>query len=165
MLSPTRRRPALTARQACATGILFMAFGAWLVVVGTGAPHIAPSKDIPLWMVGLCGAMFTFAGGAMFVRYRYLGASDSGDDAALTGSAVARSIQAGLALAAVGCMCAVCGWIAFGPGPRHFHSTSSIPFITLGGERAGRIGFGIATTLLAAGIVVRLVTGLRALLR
>ena len=162
MNSPSRRRTVVSPRQASITGIAFMAAGAWLIFVGTGVPHIAPAKDVPLWMVALCGVAFMCAGGAMFIRYRYLGALPSGEGPDMAGSPFARSIQLGLAQAAVGCLCAMCAWVAFGPGPRHFRTRSSIPFIGSPGEHSGRIGFGVAAILLAAMFVAQLVDAWRA---
>jgi hypothetical protein len=161
----TQPRTAMTAGQASVAGIVFMVFGAWLLFVGTGVPHIAPAKGVPLGMVSLFGAMFACAGGATFVRYRYLGALPSDANSGMTGSTVARSIQLGLSLAAVGCMCAMCAWVAFGPGQRTFKSSSSIPFLGLTDERTGRIGFGLAAALLAVAWVARAAGGLRALRR
>ena len=74
-----------SAAQASLTGIAFMAIGAWFVFVGTGAPRIAPAKDIPLWMVTLFGAAFIFAGAAMFLRYRFLGGMPSDVDSGVAG--------------------------------------------------------------------------------
>jgi hypothetical protein len=62
-------------------------------------------------------------------------------------------------------MLAMCAWVAFGPGPRHFIGRSSVPFLGHSSERSGRVGFGIAATLLGVACVARLVGGLRTLLR
>ena len=50
-------------------------------------------------------------------------------------------------------MTAIVGWIAFGPGPRRFSTTISLPFMTqswMSGELSGRVAFGVAAMLLAA---------------
>jgi hypothetical protein len=159
----TDYRGTVSVRQASITGIALMAFGAWLVFVGTGVPHIAPAKGIPLWMVGLAGTMFGCGGGAMFVRYHYLGGSSSDAETAVTGPAWARALQFGLSLATLGTLCAMCTWVAFGPGPRSFNSGSTVPFLARTGEGAGRIGFGIAAALLAAVCLTLGVGGVRML--
>jgi dienelactone hydrolase len=155
------RRGPVTASQGFLTGIVFMAFGAYLLFIGTGAARIAPAKDVPLWMVTMFGITLTSAGGAMVLRYRYLGAFASRPDSA--GSPLVRAADLVLVLSSVGSMCAMCGWIAWGAGSRHFNTKSSVPLLGAPGEHTARIGFGIAATLLGMLWLARLAAGLRRL--
>jgi hypothetical protein len=65
-------------------------------------------------------------------------------------------------------MAAVFGWVAFGPGPRQFSSTPSLPFGTKrkqSGELSGRIAFGIATVFMVAAFGASGAIGIRRLWR
>jgi hypothetical protein len=73
-----------------------------------------------------------------------------------------------LGLAIVGLMGALFGWVAFGPGPREFSTTVSIPFLAgRWGSSAlsGRIAFGIGAVLLALMFVACGVSGVTRLFR
>jgi hypothetical protein len=72
-----------------------------------------------------------------------------------------------LCLGIVGAFGAVFNWVAFGPGPRAFGGSVSIPFVSVSGpssEWSGRIAFGAVAVLIDAFALWVIVRGLRDLL-
>ena len=158
----------LTPRGAVAFGGLFMACGAYPVLVGLGLVHVPPSPGTPAWVIVATGGMFVLAGLAIIVGYAMAGSSQA--DGSLPESApfALRVTQYVLGLAIVGLMFAVFAWIAFGAGQRQFSSTISLPFFSTSGrssEHSGRIAFGIAAGLMGLFVVFATVSGAKRLWR
>jgi hypothetical protein len=148
-------------------GLLFIAGG--LTIVSMAAGLIAPATPgtAPAW-VPACGGL-TFAAAGLLVIVDF-GVARLGPDGQLAPDTPLPIQLASLllALAVVGLLAAIAGWIAFGPGPRVFTTTFSIPFVTRryqSGELSGRIIFGFSTVLLIAAFGASGTAGLRRLWR
>lgn len=155
-------------RAAVAYGLICAALGVAIVLAGLG---VLPSKgppNAPPWLVVCAGLSFVLMGAALIVGFALApGRSPDGDVLPGTPFAV-RAIQYFLGLGLVGSMTAICTWIAFGPGERHFSSSVSLPFIAhrgASGETSGRIMFGIAAVLCWIFLISGGVSGARRLFR
>jgi hypothetical protein len=159
-------RTSLTPRGALIVGLLFAACGVAPILSGLGAIPLRPTPGTPGWVAVCAGLLFVLGGAAVINGYAIGGAGSDGDFPADT-PFVVRLVQYLVGLAIVGLMTAISGWIAFGPGPRQISTTIAMPFF---GHRSdddlsGRIGFGVATVLLAAAFVVVAWSGARGLRR
>ena len=111
----------------------------------------------PHWVVGAAGLMFFLAGLAILT-----GPPPGAPEATRT---TWRTFLLGLGI--VGALAAVFNWVAFGPGPRSFGGSVSIPFVSVSGpssEWSGRIAFGAVAVLIDAFALWVIVRGLRDLL-
>jgi len=139
-------------------GLILVLFGVWAAAIGMNIVHVAPSKDIPRWIVGVVGAAFAFAGVAVFFR---------GDSALPGASAPTKGIvlmQWLSATATPALLTGLCAWVSLGSGPRHFKSRGILAFMSQSPQSAetnGRMGFGVAAALLAFMTVTTFVAGLR----
>ncbi len=158
----------LTPRGALIVGVLCAAGGIPAILSGIGAIPLKPTPGTPGWVAVCAGGMFVLAGAAVINEYAIgRGAGADGDLPAGTPFGV-RLAQYLIGLAIVGLMTIVSGWIAFGPGERHFSMTIAMPFFaqrTAGGELPGRIAFGVGTVLLLAMLVALGWSGARRLRR
>jgi len=114
----------------------------------------------PHWVVGAAGLTFFLAGIAILTT------PPGSPEAAPGGPATWRTFLLGAGI--VGALAAVFNWVAFGPGPRQFGGTVSIPFVAVSGpqsEWSGRAIFGIAAALMDLFLLWVVVRGLRDLLR
>ena len=161
-------RTSLTPRGAVILGVLFIACGVMPILGGLGLIPLKPTEGTPGWIGVAAGLMFVLAGAAVINGFAIAGgAAPDGDLRPDTPFGV-RLVQYLLGMAIVGLMTAVSGWIAFGPGERHFSMTMALPFVarsSAGGELSGRIAFGVGTTLLLAMFVGFGVSGARRLRR
>jgi hypothetical protein len=142
----------LSPRAAIAFGLLAAACGLPAILGGLGLIPFHPTEGTPAWVAVAAGMMFVLAGAALIVGYAIGGAAPDGNFAPGTPIAV-QVVQYFLGLGIVGLMTAVFGWVAFGPGPRHFSSVAFLPFVTLHphtSELSGRIVFGLADVLMMA---------------
>ena len=139
-------------------GTLFALMGLVILFVALGIIPTDESKlHAPHWVVGAAGLMFFLAGIAILT-----GPPPDTPEASRT---TWRTFLLGLGI--VGALAAVFNWVAFGPGPRAFGGSVSIPFVSVSGassERSGRIAFGIAAVVIDAFAVWVIVRGLRDLL-
>ena len=139
-------------------GTLFALMGLAILFVALGIIPTDESKlHAPHWVVGAAGLMFFLAGIAILT-----GPPPDTPEASRT---TWRTFLLGLGI--VGALAAVFNWVAFGPGPRAFGGSVSIPFVSVSGassERSGRIAFGIAAVVIDAFAVWVIVRGLRDLL-
>ena len=163
-MSPTNQ---LSRKGAAAMGAAFIAAGIFPMLIAAGI--VKPSDgDAPGWVAAAAGLMFISAGLAVVLDFAVAdGVGPDGDFKPGTPNSI-RAANLVLGLAIVGLMASVTGWIAFGPGPRHFTSTLTLPFLPLrwqSGELTGRIGFGISTVLLVLMFVACGVSGARRLRR
>lgn len=146
----------LTPRGALIVGVLCAAGGIPAILSGIGAIPLKPTPGTPGWVAVCAGVMFVLGGAAIVNGYaigRGMGAD--GDLPANTPLSV-RLAQYLIGLAIVGLMMIVSGWIAFGPGERHFSMTIAMPFVarrTAGDDLSGRIAFGVGTVLLVVMLV------------
>jgi hypothetical protein len=161
---------------AWAMGSLFVIAGIVPILFGLGV--ITPSNPgpdtAPPWVMVCAGLMFVVAGLAIVVDYgiagRFVGQmAPDGDFPPGTPMAI-RAGNFMLGMTIVGCMTAVFGWVAFGPGPRHFSSAIDVPLLGVtawgrSGEMTGRIAFGAATVLMALMFVACTVVGVERLWR
>jgi hypothetical protein len=139
-------------------GLIMAAFGLWAVAIGMNIVHIAPSKDIPRWAVGVLGGAFAFAGLSIFLR---AGFASPGASPPPKGIVLLQWLCATVAPAL---LTGLCAWVSLGPGPRHFRSGGVLAFMTQNpraAETNGRIGFGVAAALLALMTITTLAGGLR----
>ena len=127
------------------------------------ALRIIPSAEskfqAPHWVVGAAGLAFFLVGILLLTT-----------PPTQTPEAAARTTWRTLLLGGgvVGSMAAIFNWVAFGPGPRAFGGSVSIPFVSVSGpssEWAGRAAFGVAAVLMDVFLVWMIVRGLRDLLR
>ena len=118
------------------------------MAVGSITPTDAATA--PAWVPACAGLAFVAAGLVVIVDF---GMARVGPDGQLE-PGTPLPIQLAsllLALTIVGLLAAIAGWVAFGPGPRAFTTTFSLPFVATrsrGGETSGRIAFGISTVIL-----------------
>jgi len=150
----------LSRRGSILVGIVCAAVGVAIVLVAFFA---SPEKfQAPRWVVGCAGGAFLFFGGYTAALYA-LGYDPQRSEQTLPSPLV----QLAVFVPGMLCLAAPFHWVAFGPGPRQFSTTASIPFLTVhktGGSMGGRIAFGIGALLMDAiliGSVVRLVRQMR----
>jgi len=137
--------------------------GALVVAVGLGVLALAfwgsgEKFHAPRWVIAACGGAFVFFGGWTAVVYA-LGYDPRRSEETLPPPLVQLAFFApGLAMFAL-----PFHWVAFGPGPRAFSGSFSLPFVTVSqrsGEMSGRILFGIGAVLIdlmILGICVKLI--------
>jgi hypothetical protein len=154
-------------------GLLCALAGMGPILIGLGVlrPAEADPDMAPPWVLICAGLMFVAAGLAIAVGYG-LGGGIAPDGDLPAGAPLAiRSVSLALALAILGLMTTVFGWIAFAPGPRHFTTTVSLPFLPAavtrwaGDDTFGRVIFGGATALMVAMWIVGAVVGVARLQR
>ncbi len=130
---------------------------------------LAPaSNDGPSWVALAVGLMFACAGLAIMVDYGIAGGLGPDGDFKPGTPVSIRLANFVLGLVIVGLMALVFGWVAFGPGQRHFTSTLTLPFLPLrwrSGEWTGRAAFGAFSILLVVMFVACGVSGVRRLRR
>lgn len=148
----------LSPRGTAWVGTLIALMGLVILFVALGIIPTDESKlHAPHWVVGAAGLMFFLAGIAILT-----GPPPGTPEAART---TWQTFLLGLGI--VGALAAVFNWVAFGPGPRAFGGSVSIPFVTVSGpssEWSGRIAFGAVAVLIDAFGLWVIVRGLRDLL-
>jgi hypothetical protein len=133
-----------------AMGAVFVACGLLIVAMAAGLITPTGPATAPAWVPACAGLAFVAAGLLVIVDF---GMARVGPDGQLA-PGTPLPIQLAsllLALAIVGLLAAIAGWVAFGPGTRAFTTTFSVPFVSTrsrGGEASGRIAFGISTVIL-----------------
>lgn len=146
----------VTPRAALILGVLCAAGGIPAILSGIGAISLKPTPGTPGWVAVCAGGIFVLGGAAVINSYAIGRGADA--DGALPHETPfgVRLAQYLIGLAIVGLMTGVSGWVAFGPGERHFSMTIAIPFVALrsaGGDLSGRIAFGVGTLLLVMMLV------------
>jgi hypothetical protein len=160
----------LSPRQSVAMGALFIFCGLIPILMATGVitpdgPTNGPPP--PTWVPFCAGLMFVIAGVLVMIDF---GLARPGPDGQLPPDTPLPIQIASLVLALflIALFAAVVGWVAFGPGPRAFTTTLSMPFFTKqyqGGELPGRIAFGFGTVMLVMMFCASGVIGTRRLWR
>ena len=140
-------------------GGLFGLVGLALLLLALGLLPVEEARsETPRWVVGAAGLMFFLIGILLLTT-----------PPAQTPEAAARTTWRTFLLGGgvVGALATVFNWVAFGPGPRAFGGSVSIPFVSVSGpssEWAGRAAFGVAAVLMDVFLVWMIVRGLRDLL-
>ena len=156
----------LSPRGAVLMGLAFLAAGVMPILISLGVVPGALTEGTPAW-VGMCaGLMFVACGLAVMLDYGLAGVGPDGDLKPGTPFAI-RLANLTIGLTIVGLMTAISGWVAFGPGPRAFSSSLSLPFYAKrweGGELTGRIAFGAGTIFMVFMFVACGFTGMKRLI-
>src|SRR5215510_10634900 len=148
-----------------ACGLLTVAMGAFLALQTSGLVNVGTRTegDAPTW-IGVCAGLIFIAGGLAVVLQSlpFAKFAAGGDFSADTPTWV-RSVTLALVLTIVGGLAAIGGWVAFGPGTRHFQVVGMF----IGSDRIddalGRAIFGVGTVLTGLIFVVFAITGARRL--
>lgn len=146
----------MSRRTAIVLGAVVAAVGFGVLALSVWAPD--EKFHAPRWVVAACGGAFVFFGGWTAVVYA-LGYDPRRSEETLPPPLVQLAFFApGLAMFAL-----PFHWVAFGPGPRAFSGSFSLPFVMVSqrsGEMSGRIMFGIGAVLIdlmILGICVKLI--------
>ena len=139
-------------------------FGVLMAVVGIGiiaAGAWAPQKDVhaPRWVIAAAGGAFLFFGSWTAVVYA-LGYDPKRSAETLPPPLV----QLAFFVPGIVFLALPFHWVAFGPGPRAFSGSFSLPFLWISrrsGELSGRIAFGIGAVVMDLIVVAITVTLLR----
>jgi hypothetical protein len=154
---------------AVAMGLVFMVCGIPPILIGLGLITPSPADGpTPAWVAICAGLLFVFGGLALIVDYAIAGGVGPDGDLRPGTPFAIRLANFLLGMAIVGCMTAIFGWVAFGPGPRQFSSTLSLPLVAArwaSGEATGRAAFGAATVLFAIMFVACSILGVKRLWR
>lgn len=140
-------------------GALFGVVGLVILLVALRIIPAAESKfQAPHWVVGAAGLAFFLVGILLLTT-----------PPAQTPEQAARTTWRTFLLGGgmVGSMAAIFNWVAFGPGPRHFGGSISIPFVSISGpqsEWSGRAAFGLVAVMMDLFLGWVIVRGLRDLL-
>ncbi len=126
-----------------------------LAIVSAAIWGNADKFHAPRWVVGACGGAFLFFGGWTAAAYA-LGYDPQRPEETLPSPGVQlMAFVPGMLLFAT-----PFHWIAFGPGPREFSATLSIPFLstrTGSSGLSGRIAFGLGAILIDAILVATVI--------
>jgi hypothetical protein len=121
-------------------GNIFILAGLWIMLIGLKILPVDPLKvHAPLWVIFCAGLVFALCGTALINGYAF--SSPNAVISDLTG------------LSIVGLMLAIFGWVAFGPGERHFAAGRNSSFVAAGtpiSSGQGRFIFGVAFILILA---------------
>lgn len=143
----------MTRRGAAVIGVLFIVSGVLPVLGGLGMIDLHPTAGTPAWMGVCAGLAFVLAGLAVINGYAIAGGVGPDGNLLPDTPFTVVLLQHVLGLGIMALMTTMAGWIAFGPGERHFSMTIALPFVarsSQSGELSGRIAFGVATVLLVA---------------
>ncbi|HLL28798.1 MAG TPA: hypothetical protein VKT73_14255 [Xanthobacteraceae bacterium] len=148
-------------------GLFAAAIGAFIVAGASGlfGYNLQTADETPQW-IGVCAGAIFLAGGIAVM----LAGVKPGPDGGLSPDAPRWLKAASLALALfiAGDFVALFAWIAFGPGERHFSTSTSFGGIHTSGagnETIGRVAFGFGAAFCGAVFIAFLVTGVRQLWR
>ncbi|HTY45867.1 MAG TPA: hypothetical protein VMD52_07760 [Patescibacteria group bacterium] len=135
-------------------GSIFITAGLWIILISLKILPVDPSKvHAPLWIIFCAGLVFTLCGTAVINGY------------AFSSPNVLISDLAGLSI--VGLMLVIDGWVAFGPGERHFTTGKNSSFgagiPVSSGE--GRFFFGIGFVFLLAFFIYGTVNSIKKLMK
>jgi len=143
----------MTRRGAAVAGGVFILSGILPVLGGLGMIDLHPTEGTPGWMGVCAGLAFMLAGLAVINGYAIGGGVGPDGNLLPDTPFPVVLLQHVLGLAIMALMTTMAGWIAFGPGERHFSMTIALPFVarsSQSGEFSGRFAFGVATVLLGA---------------
>lgn len=132
-------------------GLLFLAIGLFIMLVGTGIIEADPkSVHAPPWVITLAGLCFALIGAILLLGVA-MPTLDANGNLPEHAPWRWRFLQYLFGLAIFAAMAMVDSWVALGPGERNF--TSSISSLGSGRESAaneisGRIAFGLGAALM-----------------
>jgi hypothetical protein len=150
----------LSPRGAVVLGLLVIACGVAPIL---GALDLIPYRltpGTPAWVGAAAGAIFIFGGAALINGY----ALGGGKNFETQAGPFVYTAQQILGFCICALFAVVGGWIAFGPGERHFTQTVTLPFwqsTREGGANLGRALFGFGALLSGAIALVALLRALR----
>ena len=138
--------------------------GALVAAVGLGVLALAfwgsgEKFHAPRWVIAACGGAFVFFGGWTAVVYA-LGYDPRRSEETLPPPLV----QLAFFVPGIVFLALPFHWVAFGPGPRAFSGSFSLPFLWISrrsGELSGRVAFGIGAVVMDLIVVAITVTLLR----
>jgi hypothetical protein len=143
-------------------GLLAVAMGLFLLLVGLGAVPVNPrSVHAPLWTASAAGIAFMLAGLSIAVGAIH-GVSETGELPKDTGWWM-RLFYYAVGLVITGSLASVASWVAFGPGPRAFSGTGMFLLSRETGDTVGRVVFGIGAVLTWLFTIAIAVSGARKL--
>jgi hypothetical protein len=158
------RKPA-TSRQMMFAAAIAAGFGGYFILVGA---HLLPipggrsNLHGPLWLVLCAGLAFFLAGVGIFVQA--LGYTADNGELPAGAPRWLRTVQYLVGLTIFCCFGAIGGWVAFGPGARHFSGTLIFGSAATN-EMIGRIAFGFGAVLIWLSTIAVAIVGLRKILR
>jgi hypothetical protein len=142
-------------------GLLAVAIGLFLLLIGLGAAPVNPgSVHGPLWIISAAGIAFMLAGISIAVGAIH-GVSETGDLPKDT-SWWMRLFYTVIGVIIAGALASIGSWVAFGPGPRTFSGTGMFLLSPEAGE-VGRILFGFGAVLTWLCTIAIAVSGARKL--
>jgi len=148
-------------------GTVSLGGGLAVILIALDRIHVDPSHvHAPPWVLGVCGGMFALPGA--WILYRGLANAVRGGPPAarLEDGDAFRVVPWLIGMVISGGMTAVAGWVAFGPGERHFSGGAAIGPLRVGGSSSGTLGravFGVGAVLAGAFTVWGVVYGIRRL--
>jgi hypothetical protein len=148
----------LSPRTGIAAGLVVVVAGFVPILGALEVIHVPLTADTPVWVGVATGMVIVLAGLAVINEYAVEERRPRPIDYACSKTAAL------LGFGICGGMAIIFGWIAFGPGERHFAMTTTLPIMTgkgTGGESPGRAMFGLGTALAAAIAVSMLLQGFR----
>jgi hypothetical protein len=150
MTKPNTRDKQLSPGQAIAVGTIVFVTGCLIVLLGLGVLPTDPAKmHAPGWIIAAAGLVFVLGGTSVFNGY------------APAKHPCSTSIQYFLGIGIIVLMLIISGWIAFGPGERHFTSSSTFSPESPVSERSGRTVFGLGFLILLALFVYGVVSSVK----
>jgi hypothetical protein len=157
------RQPPASRRTPFVCGLLAIAMGAFLVLVGLGVVPVNPgSVHGPFWIVSAAGIAFMLAGISVAVGAIH-GVSETGDLPKDTGWWM-RLFYYAIGVIIAASLASIGSWVAFGPGPRTFSGTGLFLLSPEASAMVGRIVFGFGAVLAWLCTIAIAVSGARKLL-
>ena len=152
----------LSPRGAVLVGVLCGACGIVPILGGLGMIPMRLTEGTPPWVAVAVGLVFVLGGAAVVVGHAIAGGAEPDGDLPAGTRFGVRLTQYLLGLGIIGLMIAITGWIAFGPGERHFSTALAWPFVPLrwaSSETTGRTIFGVGTALLFLMLISLMIIG------
>jgi hypothetical protein len=160
----TEQKPA-TPRQMIFAAAIAAGFGGYFILVGVRLlpiPGGHANLHAPLWLVLCAGLAFFLAG--VGIATQVLGHADADAEMPADAPRWLRMVQYLVGLTIFCCFGAIAGWVAFGPGTRHFSGTLIFGSAATK-EMIGRVAFGVGAVLIWLATIAVGVTGLRKIFR
>jgi hypothetical protein len=140
----------MSARGRLLFGLLFVAVGAFIFLIGLGVVRPNPEGvHAPLWVIACAGLVFFMGGCAVMLGALAPGADVNGQLGPWAPWTL-RFLQYLFALIIIAALATVASWVAFGPGEREFSNSIALPFWQskgASGETTGRIAFGVGAVM------------------
>jgi len=160
----TEQKPA-TPRQMMFAAAIATGFGGYIILVGASLlPIPGEPRNLhgPPWLVLCAGLTFFLAGVSIFMQV--LGHAAADGKLPVDAPRWLRTVQYLVGLTIFCCFGAIAGWVAFGPGTRHFSGTLMFGSAATN-DMIGRIAFGFGAVLIWLATIAVAVIGLRKIFR